>query len=74
MKNSIIREVAKLEAEMAANPPVIVWRPNNRGIQVADSIRDPHTDKVHTPRRRADPVAGFIASLGGELGYVGEVS
>lgn len=27
-----------------ANPPVITWRKNNRGIWVATSVRDPHAE------------------------------
>jgi hypothetical protein len=60
MKNSTIREVAKLEAAMEANPPVIVWRHNGRGVQIAVRVDDPHMEKGWAPRPAADLVEPFL--------------
>jgi len=45
MKYSTIREVEKLEAAMAADPPVIQWvLCQRRRVMVAAHVYDKHTD------------------------------
>lgn len=45
MKNSNIREVEKLEAAMAIDPPVIQWILHPiRKVMVAAHVYDPHAD------------------------------
>jgi hypothetical protein len=47
-KNATAREIAKFEAAMAVDPPVIRWvLDRTRRVQVAVSIHDPHVDLLH---------------------------
>jgi hypothetical protein len=36
---------AEMDEALKADPPVILWRTNRKGIQVAVKIRDPHTTR-----------------------------
>lgn len=56
--NSTSREVAKLDAAMAAKPPRIVWQVNSRGIQIAVQVEDPYPDME--PRGRTRCKAGHL--------------
>lgn len=40
----------EMDAALSAEPPLIVWRPNGKGVLVAVKIRDPHTTR---PRKVA---------------------
>lgn len=35
----------EMDAALRTQPPVIVWKPNGKGILVAVEVRDPHTER-----------------------------
>jgi hypothetical protein len=35
----------EMDAALKAQPPVIVWRTNRKGIQVAVKVQDPHAER-----------------------------
>lgn len=44
----------EMDAALEARPPQITWIPNGRGVMVATSVDDPHTEKPQSLERRAN--------------------
>jgi hypothetical protein len=44
---SLNAEPSEMDRLIAAQPPVVVWQPDKRGIQVAVYVYDPHVDGGH---------------------------
>jgi len=54
VRNSTIREVAKLDAAMEKDPPRITWvLDQKRRVMVAVEIHDPHRDSGHNGTKDA---------------------
>lgn len=39
------RDCEQMDAALKAQPPVIVWRKNKRGVMVAVEVNDPHAER-----------------------------
>jgi hypothetical protein len=57
----------EMDMELDANPPVIVWAKNSRGISEAVFIDDPHAETPAKPRQPK----GLRAI---DIEYIGEIS
>jgi hypothetical protein len=49
-KKSDTVDTLEMDRALIDDPPVIVWRHNGKGIQVAMSVHDPHAEKRWGPR------------------------